>query len=232
MPCDAIDWPPVAGGDAGRRWNGHRRGHLTVARELDRRHAHDRGRARRRRLGLGRAGLGDDGGGHADRRRTDGAGGAAAEAGRGGRRGDDAGTGDAAAGRLVDELGDLLEHDLGVPRLGQAAVGADLGTLGGVERLRVAAQDDDGDIGELGVGLERLAQVVAGLARHHRVGEDERRLLRLGLGERVVDAARTDVLKVGGLERDLGDRLHGRAVVRDQDDLGHRRVALPSSLPW
>jgi hypothetical protein len=43
----------------------------------------------------------------------------------------------------------------------------------------------------------------------------------LGLVERFVGAARTDVRVLGPAERDVSDHLHGHAVIDAQNDLAH-----------
>jgi len=62
---------------------------------------------------------------------------------------------------LADDLDDLLEHRLRVPRLGQVRVGADLDAARGVVRRGVADQDRDRDVRRARVGLEREAEIVA-----------------------------------------------------------------------
>ena len=153
-----------------------------------------------------------------------GSGGGTSGGGRSGGSGSDragAELGDALARDAGERLDDLVEQHLGVPRLDHVAVGAALLAARVVVRLRVAAHDEDRNAREIGIRLDRLAQVVAGLARHDRVGEDQRRPLGARQLERLVRALGADVLVVAAAEGDLGDLLHGGAVVGAENRLAH-----------
>jgi hypothetical protein len=135
--------------------------------------------------------------------------------------------GHALARHPSQELRHLLDEDLGVPRLDERAVGPDLAATGLVIGGRVAAKDDDRDGAEGRVALERLAQIVAVLSGHDRVGQDEIGAALTCERHGLLCAPGGRDLEVGVSEGDRNDLLHRDAVVGTQNVLGHRGLEPP-----
>jgi len=90
-----------------------------------------------------------------------------------------------------------------------------------VEGLEGPGEEEDGDLAELRVTLDRLAQLVAVLLGHHHVGEDD---VGLGLArprQRVLAVVDGRDLVVLVREGDAHDLLDRDGVIREQKVLGH-----------
>ncbi len=116
----------------------------------------------------------------------------------------------------------LVEQHLALEGLGDVVVGPGGAGAGLVEGLEGAGQQQHGDALRGGIALERLADLVAVLARHHHVREHHIRtqLARPGDGvQPVVDRGDLEVL---GREDHPDHLADGERVVGDQQILGHR----------
>ena len=115
----------------------------------------------------------------------------------------------------------LLDQQLRLEGLGDVTGGAGAGGARLVEGFEGARQEQHGDMLEARVGLDRLADLVAALARHHDVRQDQVRTLLARARDRgiaVVDHHEAHVL-VG--EADSHDLLDRDAIVGQQQGLGH-----------
>jgi hypothetical protein len=121
----------------------------------------------------------------------------------------------------LDDLSHPREQCVALEGLGDVAIGARRAGAGLVEGLEGAGEKEDGHVGELGIGLDRLAQLVAVHARHDRVGQDDVRTHLAGLAESVFPVVHHRYLVVLRREDDAHDLLDGDRVIGEEEGLGH-----------
>ena len=125
------------------------------------------------------------------------------------------------ARRAGEERVHLVDQRLRLEGLRDVAVGA--GARGAllVERLEGAGQEQHRNVSRGRVGLDRLADLVAVLARHHDVGEDHVRPRLARARDRVVAVVHGEEHDVLVREADADDLLDRHAVVGKEQGLGH-----------
>jgi hypothetical protein len=90
-----------------------------------------------------------------------------------------------------------------------------------VEGLEGAREQQDRDVAQAGITLDRLANLVPVLPRHDDVGEDDVRLQLPRARDRVIAVADRRDPKVLVRESDPDDLLDRDRVVREEKVLGH-----------
>lgn len=101
------------------------------------------------------------------------------------------------------------------------SIGADLCALDLIERLEVAREEQNGDILQRRVVLDIFAHLVAVLARHDDVRENEVRLDIAGLSDGVVAVINGGKFEVAVGQGDAHHLLDRDAVISQQDFLRH-----------
>jgi len=113
------------------------------------------------------------------------------------------------------ELPHLVDERLALERLGDVSVGARRAGARVVEGLERPGQEEHRDALELGIGLDRLADLVPVLARHHHVREDHVRLQRARASHGVLAISDRCDLEVFAREDDPHHLLDGDGIIRE-----------------
>ncbi len=121
----------------------------------------------------------------------------------------------------VHDLADTLDEGLGLEGLGDLSVGAGGGRTAFVEGLKGAGQEQDGDMREGRILFDRLANLVATLAGHDDVCENDIGLQLAGADDRVVAVVGRNDLDVLVCERESDELLDDDRIVGQEKCLGH-----------
>jgi hypothetical protein len=121
----------------------------------------------------------------------------------------------------IQELANLVDESLAFERLCDVAVGARIPRSHFVERLERPRQEKHRDSGECGIVLDRFADLVTVLLRHHDVGEHDVGAQFLRLPDCVIAVVDSDDAEVLAGKRDPDHLLNRDRVVREQKVLGH-----------
>jgi hypothetical protein len=100
-----------------------------------------------------------------------------------------------------------------------------------VEGLEGAGQQHHGDVLRVRIALQRLADLVPALARHHHIGEHHIRAQLAAAGDRIQPVVHRSHLEVLGREDHPDDLADGERVIGDQQVLRHRLRASGASTP-
>jgi hypothetical protein len=123
--------------------------------------------------------------------------------------------------RTSQELFHLVDEGLALERLRDVAIGADRAGARLVEGLERAGEEQYRDVLQRRIGLERLADLVAVLPRHHDIRDDDVRPELPGPGDGVLSVVNRGDLEVLACESDAHDLLDRDGIIREEEVLGH-----------
>jgi hypothetical protein len=122
---------------------------------------------------------------------------------------------------LGEQAVHLVDERLGLEGFGDVTRRAHARSALFVERFEGTREEQHGNVGEVGVGFDRLAHLVAVLPRHDDVGEDQVRTRLHGALQRFVPVVDGHEGHVLARKTDIHDLLDRNTVIRQQKRLGH-----------